>query len=169
MVCSRSALPLAIESLRQFHPYEEPAIDVYELVAQPDRRIGAGRRLHLDQPATLADLAERLKKHLNISAVNIADPDNNPKRLITTLGVVPGSGASLIPAALRVGCELFVTGEAKHHEMMDALASNVSLLLAGHTNTERGYLPRLAAKLREQLPRASVLIAASDASPRIPV
>jgi len=168
MVCSRGALPLALESLRQFHPYETPAIDVYELLPQPQRRIGAGRRLHLDQPATLAVLAERLKKHLGIAVVNIADPTNNPQRSIKTIGVVPGSGASLIPAAAD-HCELFVTGEAKHHEMMDALGSGLSLLLAGHTNTERGYLPRLASRFRETLPKLEVLISKADISPRIPV
>ncbi len=169
MVCSRSALPLALESLRQFHPYETPAIDVYELLPQPSRRIGAGRRLVLDQPATLAALAERLKKHLGISVVNIADPNNNPQRTIKTIGVVPGSGASLIPAAAADHCELFVSGEAKHHEMMDALGMGMSLLLAGHTNTERGYLPRLASRLREMLPTLNVIVSTADISPRVPV
>ena len=30
MVCSKAALPLAMETLERFHPYEVPAVDVYE-------------------------------------------------------------------------------------------------------------------------------------------
>src|SRR5690606_27066841 len=55
MVCSKAALALAMETLERFHPYEEPAVDVYELVGRPLRHAGAGRRLSLDQPATLAE------------------------------------------------------------------------------------------------------------------
>ena len=38
MVCSKHALPIALKTLREFHPYEEPAFDVY------DRRGDAGLR-----------------------------------------------------------------------------------------------------------------------------
>jgi putative NIF3 family GTP cyclohydrolase 1 type 2 len=57
----------------------------------------------------------------------------------------------------------------KHHEMLDALNSGLSLILAGHTNTERGYLPRLAAKLEELLPGIRTVVSTCDRSPRVPV
>jgi dinuclear metal center YbgI/SA1388 family protein len=168
MVCSRSALPLAIETLRRFHPYEEPAVDVYELLGRPERHIGAGRRIVLDQPATLAQLADRLKKHLGIAVVNIARAGERDDPL-THVGVCPGSGASLARAARAEGCHAFITGEMKHHEMLDALNSGLSLILAGHTNTERGYLPRLARRLVELLPGVKVLVSERDKSQRVPV
>ena len=166
MVCSRAALPTAMEVLRSLHPYEEPAIDIYELMPRPERHAGPGRRLILDQPATLAALAERLKKFLGISVVNIANAGMTD-RPVVRIGVCPGSGASLVAAARAEECEVFVSGEMKHHEMLDALNSGVSLILAGHTNTERGYLPRLARKLGEMGFRA--LVSQADRSPRVPV
>jgi dinuclear metal center YbgI/SA1388 family protein len=168
MVCSRSALPLALETLKRFHPYEEPAVDVYELMGRPDRHIGPGRRIVLDQPATLAQLAERLKKHLGIGVVNVANAGERDVPL-THIGVVPGSGISLAKAARGEGCQVFVTGEAKHHEMLEALHSGMSLILAGHTNTERGYLPRLARRLEQELPGLKMIVSAADKSPRVPV
>ena len=45
MVCPGRALGLAGEMIRQFHPYEEPAWDVYPLAPKPERSIGAGRRV----------------------------------------------------------------------------------------------------------------------------
>jgi dinuclear metal center YbgI/SA1388 family protein len=168
MVCSQPALAIAIETLRRFHPYEEPALDVYELLPRPDRKAGPGRRLMLDQPAPIATLAERLKKHLGISVVNIAAASEQD-RPVTSIGVCPGSGASLAATARAEQCELFVTGEMKHHEVLDALNSGMSLLLAGHTNTERGYLPRLARRLGESLRGVKIAVSQADRSPRVPV
>lgn len=168
MVCSRSALPTAMEILDQFHPYEEPAVDIYDLQPRPDRRAGPGRRIILDQPATLATLAERLKKHLGIAVVNIAGVSEKDVPL-HHVGVCPGSGASLANAARADDCQVFVTGEMKHHEVLEALNSGMSLILAGHTNTERGYLPRLGRRLEAELPGLKAVVSRADRSPRVPV
>lgn len=149
MVCPRRALPLAIETLRQFHPYEEPAFDVFELEPEPDRRTGPGRRLVLDRPATVGELAERLKAHLGRARVRGSTLDDD--RPVGVIGVVPGAGESMRALATAEGCELFVTGEMKHHEVLASLHAGTGVLLAGHTNTERGYLGRLAQQLRERL------------------
>jgi dinuclear metal center YbgI/SA1388 family protein len=171
MVCSRAALPLALETLNRFHPYEEPAVDVYELLGRPERHAGPGRRLVLDQPATLATLADRLKKFLGIQVLNVANVGGpeSADRPVKRIGVCPGSGASLASAASGDGCEVFVTGEMKHHEMLDALHSGMSLILAGHTNTERGYLPRLGRRLEQMLPGLKTIVSEADRSPRVPV
>lgn len=168
MVCSKAALPLALETLSRFHPYEEPAVDVYELLGRPQRHHGPGRRIVLDQPATVAELAERLKKHLNIQVVNVAMA-HDQDRAITHIGVCPGSGASLAAAARADGCDVYITGEMQHHDVIASLHSGLSLILAGHTNTERGYLPRLARRLESMLSGVSFKVSAVDKSPRVPV
>lgn len=94
MVCEKRALPLVIETLKQLHPYEEPAYDIVELVPEPLRRVGSGRRLTLDQPVLMGDLIDRLKVHLGRSRMRYAlSGDDRPFR---TIGVVPGSGASFV-------------------------------------------------------------------------
>ncbi|MBS0192033.1 MAG: Nif3-like dinuclear metal center hexameric protein [Phycisphaerales bacterium] len=163
MVCSKAALALAIETLRGFHPYETAPIDVHELMDQPVRSAGTGRRLLLDHPITVAALAERLKKHINRPTVRLACA--NPKKKVSTIGVCPGSGGSILRAAAADGCEVFVTGEMKHHDVMSALDLGVGVILGEHTSTERGYLPRLAGKIEKALPGARVVIAESDVDP----
>lgn len=160
MVCPRSALALAVETLRRFHPYEEVPLDVYELVAVPMRAVGVGRRLTLDQPATVSQLAERLKSHLGRARVRAAlVGEDGP---VSSLGVVPGAGESLLGSVQREACEVFVTGEMRHHHVLAALHAGVSVLLAGHTNTERGYLARLAARLGEELAGAKIVQSRAD-------
>lgn len=171
MVCAKRAVALAIETLRQFHPYETPAVDVYELAPQPRRNTGAGRRLVLDQPATLAQLAARLRAHLHSARIEVASVGGpgDLSRPVSTIGVVPGAGGSLAGVARAEGCEVFVTGEMKHHDVLHALHSGMSVILAGHTNTERGYLPRLAERLRGMLPGVRVVQAKADHDPLVVV
>src|SRR5262249_16907459 len=133
MVCSRAALPLAIETLRRFHPYEEPAVDVYELVARPQRQGGPGRRLTLDQPAAMPELCVRLKRHLGITMVKLARAGED--RPVKRIGVCAGSGSDLATLARAEGCEIYVTGEMTHHEVLAQLNEGMSVILAGHTNT----------------------------------
>lgn len=159
MVCPAEALGLACEMIRQFHPYEEPAWDVYPLAPKPDRRVGAGRRLVLDRPATATELAKRLKQHLGVDGVRLAAAHNDP---IDHVGVCPGAGASLLEAAIADGCQAFVTGEIRHHEAASAVARGVSIIVAGHTNTERGYLPTLARRLNELAPGVDARVSQAD-------
>lgn len=162
MVSSEKALPLAITTLRQFHPYEEPAIDVYPLFGKPLRLAGVGRRLVLDQPASIDKLADRIKTHLGIPTVKVALANDKP---ITHVGVVPGAGAEIAPLALADGCQAFLTGEMKHHEVLPMLEAGMSVILAGHTNTERGYLPRLAERLTAEMPGVTFNVSRTDRSP----
>lgn len=162
MVCSKRALALVIETLKEFHPYETPAYDIVELIPEPVRRIGAGRRLVLDQPATIHQLSARLKSHLDRSRIRYSLTDNDENQLFQTIAVVPGSGGSMADIARQDGCELIITGEMTHHAILAARQRGLSVLLAGHTNTERGYLPRLRAKIIKHLPDAKVVLSATD-------
>ncbi len=166
MTCAPRAVALAVEALRQFHPYEEPAIDVYDLAAIPVRGVGPGRKLVLDQPATAKTLADRLRDHLPKSRIQLALPDEDVE--VSTLGVVPGSGASLARCAREQGVEILVTGEMKHHDIIACLHAGLGVLLAGHTNTERGYLPRLASRLKDSLPGLDVRVSKRDQDPLQP-
>lgn len=186
MVCSQRALALAIETLKQFHPYEEPALDVYQLLPRPERTAGAGRRLVLDQPASLSRLADRLKSHLGPRgsggappAVQIAAAPGMEGQPVTFVGICPGAGASLAPVAKAEGCQVFVTGEMKHHEVLACLEPSaaptsgaevggtcgMSVIVAGHTATERGYLPRLGERLGEMLSGVRVEVSKTDRNP----
>lgn len=166
MVCSKAAVALAVETLRRFHPYEEPAIDVYELVPLPRRSAGTGRRLVLDRPATVPELAARLKGFIRRDRVRYAlAPQHSPSHPLTHVGVVPGSGESFSRLARAEACEVFVTGEMKHHEVLGALNSGMSVILGGHTPTERGYLPRLKKLMEARITDGKIVVSTADMDP----
>lgn len=163
MVCSGAALGAAIEALRQAHPYEEPAFEVHPLAGRPDRSIGAGRIVRLEKAATTATLVERLRTHLGTDRFSIHEP--NARRKHDTIGLCAGSGGELVADAVAQGATLFLTGELSHHGVLDASRLGASVILAGHTNTERGWLKVLAKQLRRELPGVAVRASTADKDP----
>jgi putative NIF3 family GTP cyclohydrolase 1 type 2 len=163
MVVSKKSLPLAIQSLRQFHPYEEPPIEVHELGERPRRDLGIGRRIHLDQAMQLDELARRVKKHLGIGYVRVAPAAGQGDRSsVITIGLCAGAGGSVCNLAIDDGCEVFITGEMTHHDVVAATARGCTVVLTGHTNSERGYLPTLKQQLAELLPSANITVSKAD-------
>lgn len=137
-----------VAALRATHPYEEPAFDIFGLEAPPaDPRVGAGRIAGLAQPSTADDIAARLEPALGCGRIHRSRRAPGKPRTHERFAVCAGSGASLLEAAASQGATLFVTGELSHHDVLRAHALGLEVLIAGHTNTERGYLPRLASAL----------------------
>ncbi len=153
MVCPAARLPGIIDTLRRVHPYEEPAYDLYALSPAPDARIGPGRVASLGAETEVNALADRLKAKLGAPCVRFATHMGDR---VSRVAVCPGSGESLIDNAMTAGADVFVTGEMKHHEILGAVERGIAIVLAGHTETERGYLHELAGRLSGSGVRAEV-------------
>ncbi|THD24280.1 putative GTP cyclohydrolase 1 type 2 Nif3l1 [Fasciola hepatica] len=72
---------------------------------------------------------------------------------IRTVAVCAGSGSSVLNSnTVAQLADLFVTGEMSHHDRLDAVSRGISLIIAGHSNTERGFLAtRLVPELQNLL------------------
>ncbi len=130
----------------------------------PDRddpTVGAGRTAVLAAPRPLGDLVRDVKAHLGLAHLRVATPSDD--RAVSSVAVCPGAGGSLFGG--EVQADLFLTGELRHHDVLAHVAAGASVLLGEHTNTERGYLPRLAARLHAALPGLSVTCSRVDADP----
>ncbi len=159
MVCSATALASVVDALRRAHPYEEPAFDVYALAPRPHPAAGAGRLLTLRSPVTPDEIAGRLRTRLK-TGVSVGAP---PAVAATKrVAVVPGSGASLLASACALGAGVFVTGEMKHHDLLAANENNCAVVLLGHGESERPYLPILAQRLAKACPGIVIEVAKAD-------
>jgi len=164
-VFHRRDLGRVVAALRGAHPYEEPAFDLVPLVPVPgDPRLGAGRVATLPAAKLAAEIAESVRPALGGGV--IARTRGSARRH-ECFAVCAGSGASLLEKAAAAGATLLVTGELSHHDVLRAHELGLELLLAGHTNTERGYLPRLAALLSAHAEAAGVefRISVADVDP----
>jgi dinuclear metal center YbgI/SA1388 family protein len=139
MTCPANRVAEVVAALRREHPYETPAFDLYKLQAAPDAAgegVGQGRVVMLARPMTPAELIRRVKRHLGVAQVEAALPPR--LRRVKTIGFVPGAGGSLLKETGEI--DAFVTGEMRHHDVLDAKERGIAVILAGHTQTERPYL-----------------------------
>lgn len=164
MVCPDSHIPRVVVALREAHPYEEPAIDITTVLPQPQPTTGAGRVVHLEKAQSLNQVAEMARTHLNLDGVEVADAAGAPTKH-KVLAACPGSGADLIPEAAAAGATVFLTGEMKHHEQLQALRHGMSLILAGHTNTERGVFKPWTKVLQKAFPDINIKRSRRDRHP----
>jgi putative NIF3 family GTP cyclohydrolase 1 type 2 len=153
-----------VQTIKQFHPYEEPPIEIHPLERRPQRGLGAGRRLTLDVPLTVAEIGDRLRPLFGVRRLQYAAFPRAPEKH-TMIGICAGSGASLLDAAIEQDCTVFVTGELKHHEALAAITRGCGVIVAGHTNTERGYLPTLARAIASRVSGLTCDVSRSEGDP----
>lgn len=128
----------------------------------------------------LQEAVDKTKKHLGLSHVRLSVAENHlpdgaskmagamsKEGTVMRVGVQAGSGGSVLRGC---GADLWLTGECGHHDVLAAAAEGVSVILTDHTNTERGFLPRMASQLSAKLSAAGhgdvqVVISSRDADP----
>lgn len=150
-----------IRAMRKAHPYEEPAFDLNQLAAPPEG-VGIGRIGNLPGGATADMLVNRIKRELEVSHVLVA---GDPTRLVRRAAVCAGSCGDLLDEVIAQNCDLYLTGEMRHHDALKAAARGVTVVCALHSNTERLTLKRLQQKLSEALPGLVFLISNKDRDP----
>jgi len=165
MVASRRKVAAVCQAVRQAHSYEEPAIDVYPLLARPGG-LGPGRVGRLGRPVRLATLIGRVKKALGVSKVLLAGATKARQgRLVDTVAVAAGSCGSLWRAAVDDGASVYLTGEMRHHDALAASAAGLDVICVGHSHSERLTLERLAGRLGRMLPKLKVVLSRADRDP----
>ena len=123
-------------------------------------RIGRFRRpMNYMQVIELA--ADRLG--MSISQLHAC---GNLSTQITMAGICTGAGADMADMAAEAGCQLFITGDVKHHEAQDALAKGICLLDAGHFGTEKFFGRAMKELLEKKLSgRVEIIESAVNTNP----
>jgi dinuclear metal center YbgI/SA1388 family protein len=154
-------LEAVIASIRQVHPYEEPAFDVIPLY-DAEGRGGLGRMGELDKPATMNEIVARIKAATGAGVAGFVGED---ERLVRTAAVCAGTCGKLLFSVMAAKCDLYVTGEMKHHEALAAQEAGLSCICLSHTVSERFILRKLARKLAERLSGLEINISEADKDP----
>lgn len=114
---------------------------------------GSGRLGQLPAPVELGIFAETLRRALNAAAVSFVGAS---KRRCQRVAIGCGAGMEFLPDAVRNGCDVLVTGEARFHQYLEAEELGIGLILAGHYSTERFALETLADRLGSACPPLEV-------------
>ena len=139
-------------------------VDVHPLIPAIDETLkgsGAGRFGSLCNPISARQVGVELKQNLPEARLRGVLLDQHVQRV----AIACGSGASLLEAAIRQGCDCFVTGEASYHSCLEAEAAGVSLVLIGHYASERFAMVELASLLKHEFPRLHVFASQKEHDP----
>ncbi len=109
---------------------------------------GFGRIGELKVPLTLTELAQNVKKTLELEYVRVV---GNPEQKITNLALCGGSGGSLLGDAIEQKADAFVTGDIKYHDAALAQEAGMGIIDAGHLGTEKHLVPALGEYIRREL------------------
>ena len=107
-----------------------------------------GRMGVLPAPLAIEDFARTVKERLGVSHVRLAAAAARPVRRVAVCG---GAGAEFIDNAVRLGADVYVTGDVKYHDAQRAVEQGMHIIDAGHFGTEAPVLPVLAEHLRAEL------------------
>lgn len=150
MLVPRRLRTAVLDALRSAHPYEEVAVDVYEL-ASAASDTGLGRVGALTQALTLKDFAKEVAKVLPVTPGGVRF-FGDPMRTITRVAVCGGAGDGLLSDAAEADADVLVTADLRHHPASDLSADGGPALVdPGHWASEWPWLPKAATALAEAL------------------
>jgi putative NIF3 family GTP cyclohydrolase 1 type 2 len=150
-----------IKAMRSAHPYEMPAFDVIKLYDFEDK-IGLGRIGFLEKPVQLSAI---LKKIRQVTGAKVAGIVGNKNRIVKKVAVCAGSCGKLIMNVISEKCDLYLTGEIKHHQAIAAQEAGVTVVCLSHTVSERFILKKVAKELQKDLKGVKIIISKKDKDP----
>ncbi|XP_057883847.1 NIF3-like protein 1 [Melospiza georgiana] len=125
---------------------------------------GMGRLCTLSEPLSLSDTVERIKGHLGLPHVRLAlGVGRTLESPVKKVALCAGSGSSVLKGT---EADVYLTGEMSHHDVLDAVANGISVILCEHSNTERGFLSELREALTIHLQnKINIIVSEKDRDP----
>lgn len=150
-----------VKAMKAAHPYEMPAFDVVKLYDVEDK-IGLGRMGTLAKPAQLSAILKKIK---SATGAGVAGIVGKKKRLVKKAAVCAGACSKIIMNVIAEGCDLYLTGEIKHHQAIAAAEAGLTVVCLSHTVSERFILKKIAKELQKQIKDVKILTSKKDKDP----
>ena len=106
------------------------------------------------QTRTLSDFLAVVKETLHCDGLRYVSGD----KPVCKVAVGGGACAGELRAAVKAGCDTFVTSDVKYNQFWDARELGINLIDAGHFHTENPVVAVLAEKLQAAFPNLEVKI-----------
>lgn len=135
-----------VSAMKQTHPYEEVAYDVYPLVNE-NVNYGMGVIGVLENELSEKQFLNLVSKSLKIKTFRFTKGLNSKIKKIAVCG---GSGSDLLDAAIKSEADAFITADVKYHTFQDA-ENKILLIDAGHYETEIHALDEIKKRLEKSL------------------
>ena len=121
-----------ISSLKQNHPYEEVAFDIYQL-ENTYQNIGSGMIGELETQMFENEFLTHLKTIFNLKTIKHTSFLNKPIKKVALCG---GAGSFLLKNAINSNSDIYISSDFKYHEFFDA-ESKIIIADIGHYESEQ--------------------------------
>ena len=116
---------------------------------------GIGRYGSLKKEMTVRECCEEVKQAFSLENVKVF---GDLERKVKTAAISPGSGKSVISNALQAGVDVLITGDIDHHEGIDEVAQNMTVIDAGHYGVEHIFIPYMEQYLKREAKELEIAV-----------
>ena len=129
-------------------------LEVMEVLEEThaDGLLGIGRIGVIQEECALETLAAQVKDKLTLNQLRIY---GDLGQSIDRIAVCPGSGKSVIEAAILKKADVLITGDIGHHDALYALDNGLSIIDAGHYGTEFPFVKDMKHWMNREFPQIS--------------
>ena len=149
-----------ISALLEAHPYEEPAYDIYPL-DNSWNNVGSGVIGELPEECDEECFLKTVKEKFAVGCVRHTDMLGRRVKRVALCG---GAGASFASAAMAAGADVYITGEARYHDLFNY---NGKMLMAviGHYESEQYTIDIFADIIGERFPALKIVKSGINTNP----
>lgn len=140
-----------ISAMKLAHPYEEVAYQII-MLENENQYSGLGRFGDFEIEISEEDFLKLVKEKFNLKVIRHS-PFTGKK--IKRVGVLGGSGASGIKAAISAKCDAYITGDVKYHDFFQA-ENRILICDIGHFESEQFVTQQLFNLLSEKFPKFAI-------------
>jgi len=137
-VVAERDLDSVIQAMKDNHPYEEPAYDVYELKTKP--LYGVGIFGEIDKEVEISKFSLEVKNRLQARYIRLIKSNN---RKIKRVALCTGAGGSFLEQVSRKNVDLYITGDITYHAALRAKELGLNVLDVEHFDTEKFFVEAL--------------------------
>lgn len=149
-----------VAAMKSAHPYEEVAHQIYQLENE-NQYSGLGMYGEFETEMDEKDFLSFVKEKFNLNIIKHSDLNN---KKIKRVGVLGGSGAGGIKAALSKKCDAYLTGDLKYHDYFLA-ESKILICDIGHYESEQLVSQQLFEILSQKFSTFAVLKSSEKTNP----
>ncbi|MDR2205189.1 MAG: Nif3-like dinuclear metal center hexameric protein [Flavobacteriaceae bacterium] len=149
-----------LQAMKSAHPYEETAYQIISLENE-NQYCGLGRFGDLETEMQEIDFLNFVKEIFNLKIIRHSESIG---KKIKKVGVLGGSGASGISAAISKKCDAYLTGDVKYHDFFSA-ENKMLICDIGHFESEQFVTQQLFKILSENFPKFAILKSEGNTNP----
>jgi dinuclear metal center YbgI/SA1388 family protein len=138
-------LPSVLAALHDAHPYEEPAVDVFEEHLPGRPSAGIGHVGNLPAPLSSDDFVSFVKAFFGLTILPVV---GKLPGTVERVAFCSGAGSSVIPAVQSTGAQVLISGDITYHTALDVAQSGGCIAVVDHYSSERFFAPSMEQALR---------------------